>query len=165
MRIRFPNGRLQGDTLRNQASWLVHGIDSLAAYLAISREFDNREALRSIRCAVFLAWEENDPTAASAAEVYDALAGPKTLVRFLVTEGAGDHCALLGARSSTSACSIGSTTCSSMARRKFGDQSHRASNSREVSGRPQTPGAECLRAPLAGNVKMIYTARGLGSVD
>jgi hypothetical protein len=137
---------------------LVHGIDSLAAYLAISREFDNREALRSIRCPVFLAWEENDPTAASAAEVYDALAGPKTLVRFL--EGAGDHCALLGARSSTSACSIGSTTCSPMARRKFGERSHRASSSREVSGRPQTPGAECLRAPLAGNVKMIYTAGG-----
>jgi pimeloyl-ACP methyl ester carboxylesterase len=75
---------------------LVHGIDSLATYLAISREFDNREALRSIRCPVFLAWEEKDPTAASAAEVYDALAGPKTLVRFLAAEGAGDHCALLG---------------------------------------------------------------------
>jgi pimeloyl-ACP methyl ester carboxylesterase len=61
----------------------------------ISREFDNREALRSIRCRVFLAWEENDPTAASAAEVYDAPVGPKTLVRFLAAEGAGDHCALL----------------------------------------------------------------------
>ena len=79
-----------------QRGFWVHGIDSLAAYLAISRAFDNREALRSIRCPVFLACEENDPAAASAVEIYDALAGPKTLVRFLAAEGAGDHCALLG---------------------------------------------------------------------
>jgi pimeloyl-ACP methyl ester carboxylesterase len=78
-----------------QRGFWVHGIDSLAAYLAISRDYDNREALRSIRCPVFLACAENDPAAASAVEVYDALAGPKTLVRFLAAEGAGDHCELL----------------------------------------------------------------------
>jgi pimeloyl-ACP methyl ester carboxylesterase len=78
-----------------QRAFWVHGIDSLADYLAIAHQFDNRTAVQSIRCPVFLAREENDATAASAAEVYDALAGPKTLVRFLAAEGAGDHCAMM----------------------------------------------------------------------
>lgn len=78
-----------------QRGFWVHGIDSLADYLAIAREFDNREALRSIRCPVFLASEENDPVVASAEEIYDALSGAKTLVRFLAVEGAGDHCAMM----------------------------------------------------------------------
>jgi hypothetical protein len=46
--------------------------------------------------ARYFSSEENDPAAASALEIYDALAGPRTLVRFLAAEGAGDHCALLG---------------------------------------------------------------------
>jgi pimeloyl-ACP methyl ester carboxylesterase len=78
-----------------QRAFWVHGIDSLADYLAIARDYSNREALRSIRCPVFVAWEEDDPLAASAQEVYDALNGAKTLVRFLAAEGAGDHCAIL----------------------------------------------------------------------
>jgi pimeloyl-ACP methyl ester carboxylesterase len=78
-----------------QRAFWVHGIDSLADYLAIAREYDNREALQSIRCPVFLAWEENDELAASATEIYNALNGPRKLVRFLADEGAGDHCALM----------------------------------------------------------------------
>jgi pimeloyl-ACP methyl ester carboxylesterase len=79
-----------------QRAFWVHGIDSLAEYLEIARLYSNRQAVRSIRCPVFVAWEENDALAASAPEVYDALEGPKTLVRFLAAEGAGDHCALTG---------------------------------------------------------------------
>ena len=75
-----------------QRGFWVHGVNSLAEYLAIARQFDNREALKSIRCPTFLAWEENDPTAGSAVEVYNALAGSKILARFLASEGAGDHC-------------------------------------------------------------------------
>lgn len=78
-----------------QRAFWVHGVDSLAAYLAVAREYDNREALRSIRCPVFLACGENDPVVASADEVYAALSGAKTLVRFLVAEGDGDHCAMM----------------------------------------------------------------------
>jgi len=78
-----------------QRGFWVHGIGSLADYLAIAREFDNRALLQSIGCPVFLAWEEDDELAATAGEVFDALTCPKTLVRFLKTEGAGDHCALM----------------------------------------------------------------------
>jgi pimeloyl-ACP methyl ester carboxylesterase len=78
-----------------QRAFWVHGIGSLTDYLAIAREFDDREAVRTIRCPVFLAREENDETAMSASEVYDALTVPKTLVHFLAAEGAGDHCAMM----------------------------------------------------------------------
>ncbi|MFO1205529.1 MAG: alpha/beta fold hydrolase [Burkholderiales bacterium] len=78
-----------------QRAFWVHGVDSLADYVAIGREFDNRAALASIRCPVFLAWEENDDLAATAPQVFNALPGPKTLARFLGREGAGDHCALM----------------------------------------------------------------------
>ena len=78
-----------------QRAFWVHGVDSLASYLAIAHDFDNREAVRSIRCPVFVAREEGDPLAASAQAVYDALSGPKTFVRFLAAEGAGDHCAMM----------------------------------------------------------------------
>jgi hypothetical protein len=43
--------------------------------------FFEEQAMPTIRCPVFLAW--------------DALTGPKMLVRFLRNEGAGDHCALM----------------------------------------------------------------------
>mgnify|MGYP001398691296 CR=1 FL=1 len=77
-----------------QRAFWVHGIESLADYLAIAREFDNQQAARSIRCPVFLAWEENDDLAATAPQVFDAMTGQKTLVRFLASEGADGHCAM-----------------------------------------------------------------------
>jgi hypothetical protein len=55
---------------------------------------DNTAVLARIRCPTFLACEENDSLAQSAAEVYAALTCPKTLQRFTAAEGAGDHCAL-----------------------------------------------------------------------
>ncbi|WP_338441108.1 alpha/beta hydrolase [Synechococcus elongatus IITB4] len=78
-----------------QRAFWVHGIHSLADYLAIARDFDNRALLPSIRCPVFLAQEENDDIAQSAPAVEAALTCPKTRVRFLAEEGAGDHCAML----------------------------------------------------------------------
>jgi pimeloyl-ACP methyl ester carboxylesterase len=78
-----------------QRAFWVHGVDSLAEYLAIAHDFDTREAVRSIRCPVFVAREEGDTLAASAQDVYDALSGSKTFVRFLAAEGAGDHCAMM----------------------------------------------------------------------
>lgn len=78
-----------------QRGFWVHGINSLAEYLEVARQFDNWDAIHSIRCPVFLAWEENGPTAASAAKIYDALASPKTLARFFAAEGAGDHCDMM----------------------------------------------------------------------
>lgn len=78
-----------------QRAFWVHGIDSLAAYLAVARGFDNRDTLGSIRCPVFLAWEENDASTASAEEIDGLLTCPHVLVRFLASEGADGHCAMM----------------------------------------------------------------------
>jgi pimeloyl-ACP methyl ester carboxylesterase len=77
-----------------QRAFWVHGVSSLAEYAAIARDYDTRATLASIRCPVFVAWEENDTRAATAQDVYDALRGPKVLARFLASEGAGDHTAI-----------------------------------------------------------------------
>jgi pimeloyl-ACP methyl ester carboxylesterase len=67
----------------------------LAEYIAIARHYSIAAVLPSITCPVLIAYEEADPLAATAFDVYDALPGPKTLVRFLTSEGAGDHCAMM----------------------------------------------------------------------
>jgi pimeloyl-ACP methyl ester carboxylesterase len=57
-----------------QRGFWVHGISSLPEYLEMARQYTNDDALRSIRCPVFVAWEENDPLAATAPEVYEVIA-------------------------------------------------------------------------------------------
>lgn len=79
-----------------QRAFWVHGVSSLAEYVAAAREFDNRPILPSISCPVFLAQEENDPLAATAPDVFDALPGRKQLTHFLASEGADGHCAVMG---------------------------------------------------------------------
>lgn len=78
-----------------QRGFWVHHVDSLAGYLAAGRAFDNHEALRAMRCPVFLAWEENDPTTRSAEAIHAMLKVPNVLVRFLAEEGADGHCAMM----------------------------------------------------------------------
>jgi pimeloyl-ACP methyl ester carboxylesterase len=80
--------------IEQRAFW-VHGVSSLAEYLVVAREFTNRDRLSSIRCPVFVAAEENDSLASSAQEVYDALKCKKRFERFLGSEGAGDHTAIM----------------------------------------------------------------------
>ena len=78
-----------------QRAFWVHGINSLPEDIDIARRYTNDVALRSMRCPVFLACEEEDRLATTASEVYEALSVPKTLVRFLASEGAGDHTAIM----------------------------------------------------------------------
>lgn len=78
-----------------QRCFWVHGVNSLSEYVELARQYTNDEAVRSIRCPVFLAWEENDGLAKSAPEVYARLQAPGVLARFLDAEGAGDHCAMM----------------------------------------------------------------------
>lgn len=78
-----------------QRAYMVHGVDSLPAYLAAARAFDVAPHLANIRCPMFVACEENDPLAAFAPAVFDALTCAKTLQRFTAAEGAGDHTAIL----------------------------------------------------------------------
>jgi pimeloyl-ACP methyl ester carboxylesterase len=78
-----------------QRGYMVHGVDSVAGYLAAARDFDVTLHLPAIRCPTFLACEENDPLAQFAPDAYAALSCPKTLQRFTAAEGAGDHTAIL----------------------------------------------------------------------
>ncbi|MBX3744868.1 MAG: alpha/beta fold hydrolase [Verrucomicrobiae bacterium] len=79
-----------------QRGFWVHGVRSVAEFLGVAGQYTNEGILRSIRCPVFVAWQESDPLAATAPEVYEALRAPGTLVRFLASEGAGGHCAMTG---------------------------------------------------------------------
>ncbi|MFO1414517.1 MAG: alpha/beta fold hydrolase [Burkholderiales bacterium] len=78
-----------------QRGYMVHGVDSVAGYVAAVRDFDATPHLADIRCPVYLGCEENDPLAQFAPDAYAALNGPKTLQRFAAAEGAGDHTAIL----------------------------------------------------------------------
>ena len=78
-----------------QRAFMVHDVDSFQAYVTVANGYDASGMLASIRCPVFVAHEENDALARTAADVYAGLTGPKTLQQFTVAEGAGDHTAML----------------------------------------------------------------------
>lgn len=78
-----------------QRAFMVHGITSLPAYVATARDYDAAGVIGQIRCPTFVACEEGDALAQSAPDVFAALTCPRTLQRFTVAEGAGDHCAMM----------------------------------------------------------------------
>ena len=75
-----------------QRGFWVHGVDTLAEYLQATVPFDLEGRLTAIGCPTALTAAEHDPLARTAEQVYDALPGTKTLLRFGTDEGAGDHC-------------------------------------------------------------------------
>jgi pimeloyl-ACP methyl ester carboxylesterase len=78
-----------------QRAFMVHDVDSFAAYVAAANRYDASDMLASIRCPVFIAHEENDTLARTAPAVYSSLSSRKTLQEFTAAEGAGDHTAML----------------------------------------------------------------------
>ena len=78
-----------------QRAFMVHGIDSVQAYVATAMDYDASGALGSIRCPTFVACEEDDPLARTAPDVYAGLTCPKLLQRFTAAEGAGTHTAIM----------------------------------------------------------------------
>jgi alpha-beta hydrolase superfamily lysophospholipase len=70
----------------------VHGVDTLMDYLRVCVAFRLSDRLGAIRCPTLVTMAENDPVAAFAARLYDALTCPKAFIRFTGAEGAGDHC-------------------------------------------------------------------------
>ena len=78
-----------------QRAFMVHGVDSFPAYVAVSNQYDASGMLGDIRCPMFIAHEEADSLAATAPAVYAGLHSPKVLQPFTVAEGAGDHTAML----------------------------------------------------------------------
>jgi alpha-beta hydrolase superfamily lysophospholipase len=83
--------RAQRWAMEQRGFW-VHGVDTLADYMRATAAFDLEERLTGMGCPTALTAAEDDPLARTAGQVYDALPGTKTLLRFETTEGAGDHC-------------------------------------------------------------------------
>lgn len=77
--------------VRQRGFW-VHGVDNLSDYFREALRYSLAGRLEGIRCPTLLTMAEADQLAATAPEVYDGLACPKTLMRFTVAEGAGEHC-------------------------------------------------------------------------
>ena len=75
-----------------QRAFWVHGIDSLADYLRVARDFELSSVVDRIRCPTLVTQAENDPVSRFAGRLYDALTCPKELFEFTEAEGAGDHC-------------------------------------------------------------------------
>ena len=78
-------------TFKQRSLW-VHGLDSMTDYLRIAPQYRLSDRVNKIRCPTLIAWAENDPVASFAETLYEALTCPKTLLRFITAEGAGDHC-------------------------------------------------------------------------
>ena len=78
-----------------QRAFMVHGVDSFQAYVAVANQYDASDILGEIRCPMFIAHEEADPLASTAPAVYAGLRSIKVLQPFTVSEGAGDHTAML----------------------------------------------------------------------
>lgn len=78
-----------------QRAFWVHGIDSLADYLRIAKDFELSSVVDQIRCPTLVTQAENDPVARFAGRLYDALGSPKELLRFTAAEEAGDHCEVM----------------------------------------------------------------------
>ncbi len=73
----------------------VNDANDLQKYLQHIAAFtiEGREEL--IRCPTLLTMAEADPLAAGVPSFLDALQCPKTLIRFGVAGGAGDHCKMM----------------------------------------------------------------------
>jgi alpha-beta hydrolase superfamily lysophospholipase len=71
---------------------LVHGADDPVEFLDMLRDYTMHPYAGRITCPTFVCNAEGDDIGASAPFLYDALTGPKELVTFTITEGAGDHC-------------------------------------------------------------------------
>ena len=76
----------------------VHGVDTPLDYLRLTHDYSLEGRAEQIRCPTLVCSAENDDIGITADALYDALTCPKTRIRFLAQEGAGEHCEA-GARS------------------------------------------------------------------
>jgi alpha-beta hydrolase superfamily lysophospholipase len=75
-----------------QRAFWVHGVDSLADYLHVAKDFELSSVVDRIQCPTLVTRAENDPVGNFAQRLYEALKSPKELLYFTEAEGAGDHC-------------------------------------------------------------------------
>jgi len=77
----------------------VHGVSTLFDYLVEFVRFEVSSVAGNITCPTLLTFAEDDPIAAGAPKLYDAIASErKELLRFTVADGASGHCEANGRR-------------------------------------------------------------------
>ena len=87
MRIKDP---IKGWALRR--GLYVHDVETPLDYLKLLANYTSEGRLDRIRCPVLVASAEADEIGATARRLFDGIQSPKTFQRFLVAEGAGEHC-------------------------------------------------------------------------
>lgn len=75
-----------------QRGYWVHGVSSFAQYVRAASEFTTDGLLGRITCPTLVTMAQHDFRSATAEQVASDIGAPATLVRFLATEGAGEHC-------------------------------------------------------------------------
>jgi dienelactone hydrolase len=70
----------------------VHGCASLFEYFAAMLAYEISPVAAKIACPTVVTMADDDPIARGAPQLFDALSGKKTLIRFRTREGAGGHC-------------------------------------------------------------------------
>jgi alpha-beta hydrolase superfamily lysophospholipase len=78
-----------------QRGFWVNGAEDLREFLRCITSFTLDGRAELIRCPTLISHAEDDPLAASALDLFDALRCPKALVRFSSAEGAGTHCEMM----------------------------------------------------------------------
>jgi alpha-beta hydrolase superfamily lysophospholipase len=78
-----------------QRGFWVNGVENLRNFLRCIMAFTLDGRAELIRCPTLITQAENDPLAASAQDLFEALRCPKALVRFSAAEGAGSHCEMM----------------------------------------------------------------------
>lgn len=87
-----------------QRGFWVRGVDSLYDLAHELGRFEISSVVSQISCPTLLTATEDDPVAARALTLYEALRYPKQLVRFTVAEGSGGHCESLSRATAAGRC-------------------------------------------------------------
>jgi alpha-beta hydrolase superfamily lysophospholipase len=78
-----------------QRGFWVNGAEDLREFLRCITSFTLDGRAELIRCPTLITHAEDDPLAASALDLFDALRCPKALIRFSSAGGAGTHCEMM----------------------------------------------------------------------
>ena len=78
-----------------QRGYWVHGVESVFAYAVEFAKYEISPYVKQITAPTFISQAEDDPVAAYASQLYDAIEAPKVLELFKTEDGAGMHCEML----------------------------------------------------------------------
>ena len=99
-REEFDNMMVEGlkymdKAMRQTVEWRMkpYGTESFYDWIKMSQQYHVREVIKQIKCPMFIADPDDEQFwPGQSREVYEALACPKTIVRFTREEGANWHC-------------------------------------------------------------------------